>query len=301
MNILLTGATGFLGSHILKRIAERTSYKLIVLKRSFSNTERIFKYLSNPNIQYYDIDKIDIQEIFLHNKIEAIIHVATEYGKKNPSVTKILETNLMFPIYLLENAIRNGCRVFINTDSYFNKEGLSYNYLLDYSLSKKSLLMWLKYYSNDIKIANMVLEHIFGENDNSDKFTEYMIRNVAINKVDEIDLTAGTQKRDFIYVDDVVDAYMKVLEYEEKSNQKGFVEFDIGLGSAISIKEFVETIKIVSGSNTMFNFGAIPARSDEIESSAADNKKLLEIGWKPQYSVQAGLTKVVKIYRGQDQ
>lgn len=298
MNILLTGATGFLGSHILKRMVETDNHKLIVLKRSFSNTKRITEYLNNQNIRYYDIDKINIQEVFLQNKIEAIVHVATEYGRKNSSVTKILETNLMFPICLLENGIKNGCEIFINTDSYFNKEGLSYNYLLDYSLSKKSLLMWLKYYSKDIKIANMVLEHIFGENDNPDKFSEYVIRNIAVNKVKSIDLTMGTQKRDFIYVDDVVDAYMKVLEYENKSDKNGFDEFDTGLGSAISIREFVEIIKTVSKSDTIFNFGAVPTRTDEIECSFANNEGLSALGWQPKYNVKEGLEKIIKIYGG---
>ena len=82
----------------------------------------------------------------------------------------------MYPINLLEMAVKNNVGVFINTDSYFNKENLSYNYLLNYSLSKKSLNLWLKHFSKKIKIINMVLEHIYGEYDNDNKFIEKIIK-----------------------------------------------------------------------------------------------------------------------------
>lgn len=300
MKVVLTGATGFLGSHLLKKIVNDTMHEIIVLKRSFSNTKRISDYLNDKRIKYYDIDKTDISEIFSENKIDAIIHVATKYGKKNSSVEKILKTNLMFPIRLLENGVQNGCKIFINTDSYFNKEGLSYNYLLDYSLSKKSILMWLKYYSKDLKIANMVLEHIYGENDNPDKFTEFVIKNIAIDNVESINLTKGYQKRDFIYVDDVTDAYVKVLDFEEKNPDNGFLSFDTGIGKAVSIREFVEEIKNISKSTTELNFGAIPTRADEIECSIANNENLLNLGWSPKYDIKSGLQKIINIYKGQN-
>ncbi|MGC8729298.1 MAG: NAD-dependent epimerase/dehydratase family protein, partial [Elusimicrobiales bacterium] len=70
--ILLTGATVFLGSHILKRFYGK--YEIIILKRSFSNTWRISNYLNK--VKYYDIDKTDLSIPFKENKIDYVIHTA---------------------------------------------------------------------------------------------------------------------------------------------------------------------------------------------------------------------------------
>lgn len=141
--ILLTGATGFLGSHLLKYfLSKRGNYNFIVLKRSFSNTERIKDVFNSNSVKFYDIDKIDLNAVFEKNKPEIIIHCATKYGRRTEqdnSVYAVLETNLMFPIKLLELSIKYNTQIFINTDSYFNKDNLRYSNLLNYSLSKKSI------------------------------------------------------------------------------------------------------------------------------------------------------------------
>ena len=270
--ILLTGATGFLGSHMLKTILKSTDYNVVVLKRSFSDTWRIKEEITSERVKVYDIDKIGIENIDTQS-IYAVIHCATEYGRKENSCLQVLETNLIFPIKLLELAVKNGIELFINTDSYFNKENLSYSYLLNYSLSKKSLNLWLKHFSKKIKVINMVLEHIYGEYDNSNKFIESMIQKIAIEKVSAVDLTPGEQKRDFIYVEDVCNAYIKAIHFAQNNNFR-YRQFDIGTGEKTSIKSIVTTIKEISASPTVLNFGAVPYREDEIMCSVADVAEL---------------------------
>jgi nucleoside-diphosphate-sugar epimerase len=294
--ILLTGATGFLGSHLLERLLEE-NYTIIVLKRSFSNISRIEKLLNDSKVISYNIDIIQLEKIFIENNIETIIHCATNYGRNNKSCYKVLETNLMFPIMLLEFAVKYKVKTFINTDSYFNKDNNSYSFLLDYSLSKKSLNLWLKYFSNKIQIINMLLEHIYGENDSIDKFVESTIQEVAIVQVKKIDLTLGYQKRDFIYIKDVVNAYIQILTWSEKHKFK-FENFDIGTGVTTSIKDFVKEIKKISKSNTLLNFGELPYRKDEIMYSVADNSKLLNIGWEYKYNIHDGINNIIKAKQG---
>ena len=293
MNILLTGATGFLGSHLLKKILKDTDYNVIVLKRSFSNTKRIVEALKNKRVLSYDIDTKEIKTVFSENKIDAIIHCATNYGRGNSSSYEVLESNLMFPISLLDEAVQNNVKYFINTDSYFNKENLSYSYLLNYSLSKKSLLLWLKNFSNKIQVANMVLEHIFGEDDSPEKFVTKMIDAIVIRKEDEIDLTYGDQKRDFIYVEDVTEAYIKVLEYMQGHKWR-YRNFDIGTGHSVFIKDFVREIKNISNSSTILNFGKLPYREDEIMLSCADTAELEDMGFKCKYDYKKGLKKIIE-------
>lgn len=296
MTILITGATGFVGSHVLRSILNNTDHEVIVLKRSSSNLKRIEDLSKDKKIKFYNTDTTDLSYVFNTNKIDLIIHLSTEYGRGNNCELKVLDTNLIFPIRLIDLGLKTGCKYFINTDSYFNKENLSYNHLLHYSLSKKSLLLWLKYYSNKIKIVNLRLEHPFGEWDNSDKFTEQMIQKIAIENATSIDLTFGKQKRDFIYIDDVVSVYLKILDYIPYFKEC-FLQFEVGRGISISVRDFVEKIKNISKSDTSLNFGKLNYREDEIMNSCADitNLKKLIPGF-PKYSVEDGLERIIRTY-----
>jgi len=290
-NIILTGATGFLGSHILKDLLEKTNFNIIVLKRSFSDTIRIKKFINNKKIQFFDIDNTSLDALPFKN-CKAIIHVATDYGRES-NCSNVLETNLIFPVKLLELACQNNVELFINTDSYFNKENMSYLYLQNYSLSKKSLNLWLKYFSKKIKIINLILEHIYGDNDNPQKFVSQMINKIAIEEVDSVDVTYGDQKRDFVFVDDVSDAYITTLNYGLKNNFR-YKKFEVGTGETTSIKVLLNQIKNISKSKTIINFGAIPYRDDEIMMSQADNIDLLELGWKPIFKIDEGIKKIIE-------
>jgi nucleoside-diphosphate-sugar epimerase len=223
--VLLTGATGFLGSH-LALMLQKKSKKLIILKRKNSDVSRISGIEKNDNVVIENIED-GIENVFLKNEINAVIHCAVEYGRGDSSCLNILSTNLIFPISVIELAVKHGVKVFINTDSYFNKPSSSYKHLLNYSLSKKSFLLWLDYFSQKIQIVNVTLEHIYGENDKIDKFVENAIQNIAISRIEIYEATNGEQKRDFIYISDVVCAYECILANALKSKVR-YINYNLG-------------------------------------------------------------------------
>jgi len=143
-----------------------------------------------------------------------------------------------------------------------------------------------------IQFVNIKLEHMHGPDDDSSKFTTWIVQSCLKNIV-KIELTPGEQKRDFIYIDDVVDAY-KLLLKKSRQLDIGFQEFDIGSGKAVSIREFVETVKRLTGADTELAFGAKPYRENEIMHSEADITKLLALGWKPKCDLIKGLKKTIE-------
>ncbi len=295
--ILLTGCTGFLGSHLLRTLLKFSEYKIIALKRSFSNTYRIIDLINDDRIRFVDIDTLneDIQVFIRNSHINIIIHTATSYGRTDTDPTEILQTNLIFPLTLLEAGVKNELELFINTDSYFNKPNQSYKTLLDYSLSKKSFNIWLEYLSQKTKIVNLRLEHMYGDYDSADKFVEYVIQKIAIKQNPSIALTHGQQKRDFVFIDDVCTAFMSVLINYEKYHFH-YLLCDVGTGMGVSVFDFVTTIKHLSESKTELQFGALPYREDEIMSSVADNSVLLNWGWNAFFSYKEGIRKILGIY-----
>ncbi|MGA2104303.1 MAG: NAD(P)-dependent oxidoreductase [Methanoregula sp.] len=280
--ILLTGGTGYLGSRILRKLADDGNC-VILLKRSFSNTERIKEYIKK--ISVYDIDRVPLETVFNENAIDIIIHCATDYGRTENNPLAVVDANLIFPLKLLEQSKKNHIKCFINTDTVLDKR------IDNYSLSKKQFKEWLYTYRKIFSCVNVALEHFYGPGDNPNKFVTYILHNL-IKNVDMIDLTKGEQKRDFIYIDDVVDAFAKIIKSSDDFFEN-FYEFEIGSSQSLSIREFVELAKKISGNTgTVLNFGAIPYRENEIMSHQADTTGISGLGWKCTISPAEGLRKM---------
>lgn len=292
--ILLTGSTGFLGSALLHGLLSN-GYSVIGIKRSTSDMWRISHLTDHNLLTLVDIDQCNIENIFKENNIETIIHTATEYGREIDNVSKILEANLMLPLKIAEAGIANGTTTFINTDSYFNKINRSYTHLLNYSLSKKSLQIWLENISNKLKIVNIYLEHIYGPKDSKTKFVDSLINDIIHEN--NIQLTHGHQKRDFIYIDDAVSAYLKIIEHS-KTHQFKIKQIELGSGKSIPIREFAKRIKLICNSKSKLEFGAIDYRPDEIMESVANTKEITEMGWKPFVNIEGGIKSIVAYKRG---
>lgn len=288
-NILLTGGTGFLGSHILKRLLD-LDYNAIVLVRKSSDLYRIENLRKKIDLFYIDENYGNLGDLFSNNKIDAIIHTATEYGRGRP-MSSILESNLIFPIKLIEEGFKHKLKLFINSDTFFGKPIYKdSSYLNEYTTSKKYFLDYLFDSKDKLKIVNMRLEHIFGENDSDNKFVTSVL-NQLIQNEQEILLTEGLQKRDFIYIDDVVDAYIKVLGNNTRLNH--FTEFEVGRGESIKVRQFVEILSKTIHSESLLKFGAIATRKGEIQDSIAKVSNLKEIGWEPKYNIIQAIHRMV--------
>lgn len=289
--ILLTGGTGFLGSHILKSLLE-FDYNVIVLVRKSSDLFRIENSIKKIELFYLDENYENLADLFSSNKIDAVIHTATEYGR-SCSMSSILQTNLILPIKLIEEGVKNNLKLFLNSDTFFGKP--IYNassYLNEYTTSKKYFLNFLLDSKDKLKIVNMRLEHIFGEKDSNTKFVTNILDQLIQNK-DEILLTEGLQKRDFIYIEDVVTAYLKVLINNEQLTN--FSELEVGRGESIEVRKFVEILSEITQSESKLKFGAIATKKGEIQDSKANLSELKKIGWESKYDLKTAVTKMIRI------
>jgi nucleoside-diphosphate-sugar epimerase len=287
--ILLTGSTGYLGSYLAKALISQ-GHKLILLKRKNSSLSRISSIIQMTAV--YNIENLDYSILFnTHGKIDAIIHTATCYGRHVENSSEVFEANTGFPLRLMDAANAAGVDVFINTDTILDK------YVNLYSLSKSQMLEWGKFFCthNKMFFINMRLEHFYGPGDADSKFTTHVM-NSCIRNVPELKLTFGEQKRDFIYIDDVVSAYLVILE-KLKGFSNLFNEFDVGSGRVLSIREFVEMVHKITESQTHLAFGAIPYRVGEMMNSNSNIEPLLELGWFCKTDLNKGLKLVMEGYK----
>ncbi|MDJ0535424.1 MAG: NAD-dependent epimerase/dehydratase [Xenococcaceae cyanobacterium MO_207.B15] len=290
--VLLTGATGFLGSHLVKKFYQE-GYQVIILKRSFSDIKRLQDILSDLIV--YDIDRCELAKPFQEiERIDTIVHAATCYGRNNESASSIIEANVLFPLRLFELGIEFNTVAFLNTDTFINTDTIKYKYLTSYSLSKNHFLQWGKQLTENgkIRFINIKLEHPFGANDSQSKFTTYII-NSCLNNVEQLELTPGEQKRDFIHIDDVVSAYSILLQKAIKKPEL-YQNYELGTGKSVSIREFVEMVHRITQSKTILKFGALPYREGEIMDSQANIQALSELGWKPGADLEDRLCQTIE-------
>lgn len=281
--ILITGINGYLGSSLAKKLSKY--FKIVGTEVSVDNLFRI----KDCNFRVYLTDPINIERLFNENKINYIIHTATFYGRGEENYGKLINFNLYLPIMLIEKAALKNIKLFINTDTSLEK------FVSAYSLSKSQFKDWLFILKNKIKIVNLKLEHFYGPGASEDNFISFIIKQM-LNNVLEINLTPGEQKRDFIYLDDVVEAYYAILLHNN-SITSNYSEFEVGSGEAIKIGDIVKKIKILCKSSSKINFGAIKYRENEIMFSKANIKSLMNFNWEPKTKIDDGLVLTINKMR----
>lgn len=280
--ILITGINGFLGSSLAKALS--AEYNIVGLEYSLENLFRI----ADSNYKVYSAKDGIPHELFLEQKIDIIIHTATFYGKNNEDYSQMFNANLHSPFSLLDKAILNGCKLFINTDTVLDR------FVSTYALTKRHFQEWLYLRKNEIKVINMRLEHFYGLGMSDNNFISGMLKKLLLNKP-VIDLTLGEQKRDFVFINDVVNAYQTVLNNLSMLEGK-FMDFDVATGNLITIRELLLQMKYLTKSNTKLNFGAIPYRSNELMQSTSNNSALLKLSWQPKTNIKNGLIEIISSF-----
>ncbi len=286
MNILITGGNGFLGSFLAEKFYN-LDYEVSLLVRTESNLNRLQNHLDNYNIFRFS-NEIDLKNILIKSSPDIIIHTACNYGRKDESVITIFDANYRFGLLLLNEIILSEKEiVFLNVGTILPSE---YNL---YSLSKNQFSDFGKLISKNFKnidFRNILLQHIYGPGDDESKFTSYVI-NACLKNVKEVNLTAGNQLRDFIYIKDASEAISIICK---NISQLNVIDIEVGSGTLISIKDFVLKLHKLTDSTSKLNFGAIKDNSNQIDIPAANLNILNGLNWKPKYNLKRGLTETIK-------
>lgn len=286
MTVAITGGTGFLGSRIV-RASVASGYEVVVLKRRSSDLTKLSGVLDR--IRLFDLDLVDAEAMAGRiGRVQVLIHAATCYGRSGESPAQVVNANLLLPLQLLSTLSVAGCQYFVNTDTSLPR---TYS---RYALSKKQLLEWVPLVldGSTTRLVNVKLENVYGPGDSGKALANHVIESLVMN-VPEIPLTDGRQMRDFVYVDDAVSAYLALL----KRIFAGLPvddTYEVGTGTAISVRQFAETAHRVIGGGSHLRFGALKTRPDEIMESRADITGLARIGWYPKVGLEEGISRTAQ-------
>ena len=284
--VLLTGATGFLGAHLAKTLCARGD-RVRALRRGTSDLSRLAGL--ETTIDWLDAGDADDATLakFLTG-VDAVIHAAATYARHGESLSAIAATNIVFALRILEAATHRQVGLFIHIDSALPPQTNAY------SLSKAQFAAWGRFMAerSQTRFLNLRVEHMYGPGDDESKFVDRVI-NACLCNEPSLALTAGTQQRDFIHVADVVDACLLLLERQPPMAERQ-AEIGLGSGTAIAVRDLVETIHRLTRSTTRLDFGAIPTQAGEVMYSCADLTPLDRLGWQPRIGIEDGLRQTIE-------
>lgn len=328
---MVTGTAGFIGNHLALRLLERgdevigidnlNDYYDVNLK--ISRLARIKDHPAFTDIRLDIADKIGVGDVFQTYKPQKVVNLAAQagvrYSIQNPHA--YIDSNIVGFINILE-----GCRhhqvehlVYASSSSVYGaNESLPFSVhdnvdhpLSLYAASKKANELMAHTYSNLYQLPTTGLRFftVYGPWGRPDMalflFTKAILAGEAIDV-----FNYGKHRRDFTYIDDIVEGVIRTLDHTAQSNpgwnganpdpgtsKAPWRVYNIGNQNPVELLTYIETIERFLGKTSQRNL--LPLQMGDVPDTFADVEALVaDVGYKPNTSIEQGIENFVKWYRG---
>lgn len=285
---LITGGTGYIGSRLVKELIKR-NWNVALITRESSN----FDYLDNLKDQYTryicNEDITNLELIIKEFQPEVVFHLASYVTNSDNAslIDKLINSNLLFGTKLLQAMKNKPVKYFINTGTYWqNFNDDDYNPVNLYAATKEAFIKLIKYFTetSNLKVVTLKLFDVYGPCDKRNKLITSLDK--YVNSETELNLSKGEQIIDYIYIDDVIDAYIKAYEYMKHSDFT-YKEFGVGSEDRHLLKEVITMVEDVLGKRLNINLGGKPYREREVMIPWDTYDKLPN--WTPTTKLREGL------------
>jgi nucleoside-diphosphate-sugar epimerase len=309
--ILVTGGAGFIGSHIVDKLLSYDFEVTIIDNLSSGNLENINNYKEKPNLKFI---KGDIRDLNLVKEItkdkDAVFHEAAlasvTLSVENPILTN--DINVSGTLNLLKASVDHRVKRFIfassaaiygETPSPQKREDLTSTPTNPYGVSKLAAENYVKVFHKVYGLETVSLRYfnVYGPRQRFDIQSAYggvitIFTNRLLRNLPPIIYGDGEQTRDFVYVEDVVQANMLALK---SKNCVGEV-FNVGTGTTVSVNQVANTLKEILKRNDLRNIYADPQPADVRHGYADISKAKKILGYDPKFSFNEGISKLVNWY-----
>ncbi|CUQ66379.1 NAD-dependent epimerase/dehydratase family protein [Candidatus Nitrospira inopinata] len=305
MKVLVTGGAGFIGSHVVDRLVEE-GHEVVVVD-DLSTGKR--KHVNRAAVLYkLDVQSGRLEKVFRNERPSIVIHLAAQVSARQSVENPILDAqvNVLGTMNVLHQAARHGARKVIFASSgvaiygeqevHPAPESHPTRPLSAYGISKLCGEHYLSYFQrvSGLQVVSLRYASVYGPRQDPEGeagVVAVFIRKMLNNEQPIINGN-GRQTRDFVFVDDVVQANLAVMSQEAQG------VYNVGTGVETSVNELFRMLAGLTGSPCKEVHG--PAKVGEQIRSVIDSSRLKqEVGWEPETSLAEGLEKTVAYFRGQ--
>jgi nucleoside-diphosphate-sugar epimerase len=299
--VIITGATGFIGANLARRLL-LDGHEIHLLARPGYSPWRIQNIYKD--VQLYEVDIRDaktLEEVVRQIQPDWVFHLAASGAYSwQTDLTLMVQTNIIGTINLVEACLRVGYESFINTGSSSEyglkkfapseKEWLEPN--SHYAFTKASASLFCRYtaQSRNIPLCTLRLYSVYGPYEEPKRLMPSLIREGLKGKFPP--LVGPDTSRDYIYVDDVIDAYSLAAS---KPNKELGAIYNIGSGIQTSLRRVVQTARQTLGIHAEPEWNTMQPRIWDTNTWVANIQKAVdELDWQPRFNLQQGFLKVVQ-------
>lgn len=277
--ILITGGTGFIGSHLVDRLLDLNHNVVIV--DDLSTGQNINK---NAKLVVLDINDPKLKDVFDEGKFDCVFHLAAQINLRKSFEDPILDAkiNILGSLNVILNSVRTGVKKFIFASTggaiYKPEAPLSWTEetctepASPYGLGKLTVENYLRIFKS-LNWTVLRYSNVYGsrQNPKSEAGVVAIFTENALNSQPLKIFGDGEQTRDFIYVGDVVAANVHIME----KDLTGI--FNVSTGTSVSVNTIAEMITSYFPSDIQY----LPAISGEVQHTKLSSEKLQKTGWKP--------------------
>ena len=310
---LVIGSNSFSGSHFVNYLINKKQ-KIIGVSRSKEINSIFLPYKWGDNKKKFKFHQININKqlnlllkLVKKFKPDYIINFAAQgmVAQSWISPEDWYQTNLLGQVKL-HNELRkiNSIKKYIHittpevygSTNKWIKENFKFQPSTPYAVSRAACdLHLMSFYKNyNFPVIFTRAANVFGPGQQLFRIIPKAMISARIGK--KINLHGGGHsKRSFIYIEDVIDAFIVILNNINKLDNS-FHNFEVGTEDSVTIKDFVGLVKKLCNNNTTdLNFGAINYRENEVMNTNTDTDKLKSLGWFPRFSLEDGLKNTIDL------
>lgn len=292
MKILVTGGTGFIGKNVIRRLLENNcEIHCVIRKKSITFDDDRIKYYIDDN------SSTGLENYFCENKFDGVIHLASCFLAQHSAedVPDLINSNLLFATRILESAVNNKVKWFVNTGTFWqNYQDNDYCPVNLYAATKQAFQVISQYYieTSSIKFVTIKLNDTYGPGDTRRKI--FNLWNTINQTNEKLLMSPGDQIIDIVFIDDVVSAYMRLidlLQLDSNSIINGS-EYAVSSSKRYSLRNLAKVFESVAGKQLPIVWGGREYRKREVMNPWTKGRPVP--GWRAKVSLEEGIKKVIE-------
>jgi len=292
---LVTGATGFIGSNLVKRLLQE-GWGVDIITRADSNLEILSPVCDKLTIRVHDGSTRGLVELVGEARPDVVFHLASCFlAQHKPEDIEILVTsNLLFSTQLVEAMVAHGIYRLLNTGTswqhYHNADYLPVNL---YAATKQAFEDILSYYvdAHELRVTSLALFDTYGPGDTRQKLMSLLWKTALGGET--LSMSPGKQLIDIVYIDDIVDAFLIAAD-QLFIQPGGHLRYGLSSGHPMPLVELAKAFENATGHSLSIKWGAREYRPREVMVPWTAFETLP--GWKPSVSFEEGILRTRTSY-----